>query len=59
VNGSLWERFMRWLCKTFGHRTYIDYTSTGGGDPEICYRCNALVSTACSRAALRQEESNG
>lgn len=47
---SLWERFMAWLCVKLGHRARIDYDSPGGGDPEICTRCNRLLSTAYSRA---------
>jgi hypothetical protein len=42
---SLLERF-----RQFGHRAFIDYDNPGGGDPEICRRCNALISTAYSRS---------
>lgn len=50
MNGTLRERFMRWLCSKLGHRGRIRHDLQGGGDPEICTRCNALVSTAWSRA---------
>lgn len=50
MNGTRWERFMRWLCRKLGHRGRIDYDSPGGGDPEVCTRCRVLLSTAYSRS---------
>lgn len=49
---DLIQRFRRWLCRKFGHRGVIDCQSSGGGDPEICRRCRALLSTAYSRRSL-------
>ena len=45
------QQLRAWLCRKFGHRGIVDYQSAGGGDPEICRRCSALLSTAFSRAA--------
>ena len=45
-----WERLKAWVCEKFGHNAYIDYESAGGGDPEVCRRCNRLLSTAYSRS---------
>lgn len=50
MSGTLRERFMRWLCRNFGHRPRIHYDFRGGGDPEICDRCHCLLSTSWSRA---------
>lgn len=49
MGGSWIERVQRRLCLWFGHWTYIDYKSKGGGNPEICRCCSALISTAYSR----------
>ena len=46
---SLWQQFMNWICKEFGHNGKIDRESPGGGDPEVCTRCKRLLSTAYSR----------
>lgn len=45
----LLARLARWICKNFGHQSRIHYDFPGGGDPEICSRCNSLLSTAYSR----------
>lgn len=45
----LLARLARWVCKNFGHQSRIHYDFPGGGDPEICSRCNSLLSTAYSR----------
>lgn len=50
MEGSFIERMKRLWCKTFGHYTFIDYGNPGGGQPEICRICKALVSTAYSRS---------
>ena len=44
------QKLANWLCRTFGHRAHIDYDSPGGGDPEVCRRCDRLLSTAYSRS---------
>lgn len=49
MNYTWRERFARWLCEKFGHKARIEYDNPGGGDPEICKRCNRLLSTAYSR----------
>lgn len=48
MNGSWLERLARWICGKFGHSGMIEY-DPGGGDPEICWRCRTLLSTAYSR----------
>ena len=50
---TLTERFKLWLCHMFGHRAFIDYNSSCGSAPEICRRCNRLLSTAFSREVAR------
>lgn len=50
---SLLDRLRAWLCRKFGHRARIDYQSPGGHDPEVCRRCNTLLSTAYSREIAR------
>jgi hypothetical protein len=50
MSEALWYVFKSWLCRKFGHRAEIHYSSLGGGDPEICRRCNRLLSTAYSRS---------
>ncbi len=49
MSEALWYMFKSWICKKFGHRGRIDYNSPGGGDPEVCSRCDRLLSTAYSR----------
>ena len=46
---TLWQRIMEWICQKIGHRGKIDYKSPGGGNPEVCARCNLLLSTEYSR----------
>lgn len=50
MSEALWHVFMSWICRKFGHRAHIDYDSRGGGDPEICKRCDRLLSTRYSRS---------
>lgn len=56
MNGTLLQRFRWWLCRRFGHRGRI-YTDNNITDPEICTRCNSLLSTRYSRerAALKEQ----
>lgn len=54
MNKPLIERFKEWLCTKLGHKAIIDYNCPGGGDPEICTRCNRLLSTAYSRSKNEQ-----
>lgn len=49
MNGTFWDRINWWLCRKFGHKPEIKYDSPGGGDPEVCKRCDLLMSTAYSR----------
>jgi hypothetical protein len=44
-----WVR--RLLCRWWGHWAYIDYGAKGGGDPEVCRCCGAVLSTAWSRGS--------
>ncbi len=43
----LWQRIKEWICAKAGHSSKV---LEGNGDPEICTRCNLLLSTAFSRA---------
>lgn len=57
MNQTLFERLKNWICSKIGHKSFIDYNSLGGGDPEICKRCNRLLSTAYSRT-IKNEQTN-
>lgn len=47
---ALLQRARRWWCERFGHRGEILHDCPGGGEPEVCRRCNRLLTTAWSRA---------
>lgn len=46
----LWQRIKEWICSKIGHNGKILLDSPGGGAPEICTRCNLLMSTEYSRS---------
>jgi len=46
MNGTLIERFRRWMCRKFGHRPYREAMT----EAEFCTRCRQLLSTRYSRS---------
>lgn len=56
MNYTLTQRIQNWICSKFGHKSFIDHDCPSGTEPEVCKRCNKLISTQYSRRFLSYSE---